>query len=169
MRSTFFGLAAHPAACWKVWMWAAQGALVPPRTLSLFPLADSLPGALSRNLNLDFIMNWGVWNQHTVESLSQRFFDVGFTICLPDRTPCGCGVRTKYDLSKCLFLDQKLHVYLNSTLECCYLHCMSLVLALKEVDQWSHGTQPELYKYVVKTLTDSFWGSWVFLCYILME
>lgn len=54
--------------------WAAQGTLAPPRTLSLFPLTESLPGALSRNLYLDLIMNWGVWNQHTVEILSQHFF-----------------------------------------------------------------------------------------------
>lgn len=41
--------------------------------------------------------------------LSQQFFfDVGFTICLPNRTPCGSGVRTKNDLSKCVFLDQKI-------------------------------------------------------------
>lgn len=66
--------------------WAAQGTLAPPRTLSLFPLAGSWPGASSRNLYLDLIMNWGVWNQHTVEILSQHFlflfffffFDVGF-------------------------------------------------------------------------------------------
>lgn len=44
-----------------------------------------------------------------VEILSRFkfFFDVGITICLLDHTPCGFGGRTRNDLNKREYPDQK--------------------------------------------------------------
>lgn len=79
--------------------WEEQEALAKPRAPIVF-----LPGDLSRNLYLDLIVNLGVWNLRTVGILSQcSYFDVGFTICPPDRAPCGGGVRKTNGLRKCVW------------------------------------------------------------------
>lgn len=88
MRGTFFGGAAQTAACWRVWMLGSTGTT---KDTEFFP---------TRRFNKEYIrgfhFQWGFWNRHTVEIPSPCFFDAGFTICLPDVTPCGSGVRTEH-------------------------------------------------------------------------